>query len=140
MAEQGAQLQSFNNDIVRSMDELCEKRNLLQKDIDKEEQEKFTLETQLKSVQDKLARVNASLNSKYETKQEYDKTISDTEEAYMKIVESSQVLLNVLKSDAAKLNHKGSTTEKVSNSGRGSVGRSTNVVDTTGKFSNIRLQ
>merc|ERR1719411_1489707 len=100
----------------------------------------FTLETQLKTVQDKLARVNASLNSKYETKQEYDKTISDTEEAYMKIVESSQVLLNVLKSDAAKLNHKGSTTEKVSNSGRGSVGRSTNVVDTTGKFSNIRLQ
>ena len=140
MAEQGAQLQSFNNDIVRSMDELCEKRNLLQKDIDKEEQEKFTLETQLKTVQDKLARVNASLNSKYETKQEYDKTISDTEEAYVKIVESSQVLLNVLKSDAAKLNHKGSTAEKVSNSGRGSVGRSTNVVDTTGKFSNIRLQ
>ena len=38
------------------------------------------------------------------TKAEFDKTIGDTEKAYMKILESSQVLLNVVKKESAALN------------------------------------
>ena len=33
MAEQGAALQSYNNELVKCLDELCEKRNILQKEI-----------------------------------------------------------------------------------------------------------
>ena len=69
MAEQGAALQSYNNELVKCLDELCEKRTLLQKEIDKEEQDKFVLETQLKTIQDKLNRTNASLEDKYSTNQ-----------------------------------------------------------------------
>ena len=76
MTEQGAALQSYNNDLVKCLEELCERRSLLQKDIDKEEQEKHILEAQLKTLQDKLARVDASLSNKMATKAEYDKTIS----------------------------------------------------------------
>ena len=112
MAEQGAALQSYNNELVQCLDELCEKRNILQKDIDKEEQQKFSLETQLKTIQDKLNRTNMSLDDKYATKAEYDKLITESEQAYMKILESSQVLLNVVKRDAATLNHKSSSSEK----------------------------
>ena len=114
MAEQGAALQSYNNELVKCLDELCEKRTLLQKEIDKEEQDKFALETQLKTIQDKLNRTNASLEDKYSTKNEYDKLISESEQAYMKILESSQVLLNVVRRDADSLNKKSSSSEKMS--------------------------
>ena len=111
MAEQGAALQTYNNELVKCLDELCEKRSILQKEIDKEEQEKFALETQHKNIQDKLTRTNTKLNDKYATKKEYDKLISESEQAYMKILESSQVLLNVVKRDAASLNHQSSSSE-----------------------------
>ena len=120
MAEQGAALQTYNNELVKCLEELCEKRTLLQKDIDREEQEKFVVETQLKTLQDKLARFNTSLNDKYATKAEYDKLISESEQAYMKILESSQVLLNVVKRDAASLNHKSSSSEKIPAANKGS--------------------
>ena len=119
MAEQGAALQSYNNDLVKCLDELCEKRSLLQKDIDKEEQQKFSLETQLKTIQDKLSRTNTSLDDKYATKAEYDKLISESEQAYMKILESSQMLLNVVQRDAATLNHKSSSSQKHSGANKG---------------------
>ena len=111
MAAQGAALQTYNNELDQCLDELCEKRSILQKDIDKEEQEKIALETKLKNIQDKLARTNKNLNDKHATKKEYDKLISESEQAYVKILESSQVLLNVVKRDAASLNHQSSSSE-----------------------------
>lgn len=38
-----------------------------------------------------------------ETKNEYDKVISETEAAYLKILESSQTLLTVLKREAVNI-------------------------------------
>ena len=134
MAEQGATLQSYNNELVKCLDELCLKRSLLQKDIDKEEQQKFSLETQLKTIQDKLTRTNTSLDAKYATKAEYDKLISESEQAYMKILESSQVLLNVVKRDAATLNHKNSSSEKNLGASKGD-GNSIN----TSKFNRLKI-
>ena len=134
MAEQGATLQSYNNELVKCLDELCLKRSLLQKDIDKEEQQKFSLETQLKTIQDKLTRTNTSLDGKYATKAEYDKLMSESEQAYMKILESSQVLLNVVKRDAATLNHKNSSSEKNLGASKGD-GNSIN----TSKFNRLKI-
>ena len=47
-----------------------------------------------------------SLNLQNETKVEYDKVIQETEAAYLKILESSQTLLTVLKREAVNISKK----------------------------------
>ena len=47
-----------------------------------------------------------SLSKKYGTRQEFDKTIQETENAFLKILESSQTLLHVLKKEGASLTKK----------------------------------
>ena len=101
--QHGAALQTFNNELVRCLDELCHRRNDLQKEINKEEKLKSDLEFKLHELQKKLDEVNLSLESKVEAREKYDKTINESETAYMKILESSQVLLNVVKKDAKEL-------------------------------------
>jgi len=101
---QGARMQSYNNEIVKCLDDLCERRSRLVKEIQREEQEKNVLESQFRALQERLSEVNASLAVKQANKAEFDKTIGETEQAYMKILESSQVLLNVVKKESAALN------------------------------------
>ena len=96
-------MQTYNNELVKCLEELCERRNALQKDINAEEQQKQTLEAQLAELQSRLAAVDASLGAKLETRERYDRTISESEQAYGKILESSQVLLNVVKKDIRSL-------------------------------------
>jgi Sjoegren syndrome nuclear autoantigen 1 len=47
--------------------------------------------------------VNDSLVRKTQARNEYDKTIQETEAAYMKILESSQTLMHVLKREATNM-------------------------------------
>ena len=54
----------------------------------------------------RLSEINESLAKKYATRQEFDKTIGETENAFMKILESSQTLLHVLKKEGAQLSKK----------------------------------
>ena len=51
----------------------------------------------------RLAKINESLAKKITARNEYDKTISETENAYMKILESSQNLLTVLKRESSSI-------------------------------------
>ena len=60
----------------------------------------------MRSLQDRLDELNASLKKKYTARGEYDKTIGETEGAFVKILESSQTLLHVLKKEGATLNKK----------------------------------
>jgi len=103
MAQQGAALQNYNNGLVKSLEELCERRQKLQKEIEKEQREKQILDDQLAQLNSKIKNLDASLSKKNDIKNEYDKTIRETEAAYMKILESSQVLLNVVKRDSVSL-------------------------------------
>ena len=48
---QGAKMQSYNNEIVKCLDDLCERRNRLVKEIQREEQEKNVLESQFRALQ-----------------------------------------------------------------------------------------
>ena len=57
-----------------------------------------------------LSRVNESLSQKAAARNEYDVTISETEAAFMKILESSQTLLHVLKRESVSLVKKRPTT------------------------------
>ena len=60
----------------------------------------------MKAFSQRQSEINESLNKKYNTRQEFDKTISETENAFLKILESSQTLLHVLKKEGASLNKK----------------------------------
>jgi dsDNA-binding SOS-regulon protein len=56
-----------------------------------------------------LSKINESLARKVQARNEYDKTIQETEAAYMKILESSQTLLHVLKRETVNLTKKKQT-------------------------------
>ena len=96
-------MQNYNNGLVKSLEELCERRQKLQKEIEKDQREKQILDEQLAQLTSKVKDLDASLASKHNIKAEYDKTIRETETAYMKILERSQVLLNVVKRDCVTL-------------------------------------
>ncbi|EMP26421.1 Sjoegren syndrome nuclear autoantigen 1 like protein [Chelonia mydas] len=85
------------------IEELCTKRDELSHQIQQEEEEKNKLQNDIRLLTEKLARVNESLARKMATRNEFEKTIAETEAAYTKILESSQTLLNVLKKEAGNL-------------------------------------
>lgn len=105
--QQGAALQSYNNELIKCVDELCAKRDDLQKQIKEEEEEKNKIQNDIQILTEKLAKINESLAKKIATRNDYDKTISETEAAYVKIIDSSHTLLNTLQKEASVLKDKG---------------------------------
>lgn len=97
MSHQGAALQNFNNELVKCVEDLCSKRDDLHKQIINEEDEKMKIENEIRQLTERLAKINESLAKKMAVRSELDKTISETETAYMKILETSQTLLNSVK-------------------------------------------
>ena len=64
------------------------------------------IQNDLRILTERLARLNDNLARKITSRNEYDKTIQETEAAYMKILESSQTLLHVLKRETVNLTKK----------------------------------
>ncbi|CAM2103743.1 microtubule nucleation factor SSNA1 isoform X1 [Lepidochelys kempii] len=87
MTQQGAALQSYNNELVKCIEELCTKRDELSHQIQQEEGEKNKLQNDIRLLTEKLARVNESLARKMATRNEFEKTIAETEAAYTKVFE-----------------------------------------------------
>lgn len=85
------------------IEELCQKREELCRQIQQEEDEKQRLQNEVRQLTEKLARVNENLARKIASRNEFDRTIAETEAAYLKILESSQTLLSVLKREAGNL-------------------------------------
>jgi len=54
----------------------------------------------------RLSHLNDSIARKVASRNEYDKTVAETEAAYLKILESSQTLLTVLKRETLTLTKK----------------------------------
>eukprot|EP01084_Bolivina_argentea_P133273 235190_1 len=106
MAQQGATLQNYNNELVKCIEDLREKREEVNRQIVREEEEKAKIQTDLSILTDRLTRVDEMLSRKTQARDEYDHTIQETEAAYMKILESSQTLLHVLKRESTQLSKK----------------------------------
>merc|ERR1712028_183977 len=106
MTQQGATLQNYNNELVRCIEELREKREEVNRSIAKDEEEKAKIQNDLRILTERLARINDNLARKISSRNEYDKTIQETEAAYAKIMESSQTLLHVLKRESVNLTKK----------------------------------
>ena len=68
------------------IEDLCNKRDELQKQILLEEEEKCKIQNDLRILTERLARINESLAKKIASRNEYDKTIAETEAAYMKVL------------------------------------------------------
>ena len=100
---QGQTLQNYNNELVKCIEDLREKREEVNRQILKEEEEKAKIQKDLSILTDRLQKLNESLTRKQQARNEYDKTIQETEAAYMKILESSQTLLHVLKRESVNL-------------------------------------
>eukprot|EP00998_Keelungia_sp_KM082_P003297 NODE_14094_length_425_cov_28.305369_g14071_i0.p2 GENE.NODE_14094_length_425_cov_28.305369_g14071_i0~~NODE_14094_length_425_cov_28.305369_g14071_i0.p2 ORF type:complete len:110 (+),score=16.92 NODE_14094_length_425_cov_28.305369_g14071_i0:74-403(+) len=107
MAETGATLQNTNNELVKCIEELREKREEANRQILKEEEEKARIVNEIQILTDRLNRIDESLNRKYAARAEYDKATTETENAFAKILESSKTLLHVLKRESANLRKKG---------------------------------
>ncbi|XP_026068328.1 microtubule nucleation factor SSNA1 [Carassius auratus] len=103
MTQQGAALQTYNNELVKCIEELCSKREDLNRLIQQEEAEKSRLQHDIRVLTEKLSRVNESLARRLAARADFDRTIAETEAAYMKILESSQTLLSVLKKETGNL-------------------------------------
>ncbi|XP_036272866.1 Sjoegren syndrome nuclear autoantigen 1 isoform X1 [Pipistrellus kuhlii] len=120
MTQQGAALQNYNNELVKCIEELCQKREELCRQIQQEEEEKQRLQNEVRQLTEKLARVNENLARKIASRNEFDRTIAETEAAYLKdrvcpqILESSQTLLSVLKREAGNLTKATATEQKAS--------------------------
>ena len=96
-------MQNYNNQLVKCIEDLREKREEVNRQILKEEEEKAKIQKDLAILTERLSKINESLQRKQQARSEYDQTIQETEAAYMKILESSQTLLHVLKRESVNL-------------------------------------
>ncbi|XP_011646029.1 Sjoegren syndrome nuclear autoantigen 1 homolog [Pogonomyrmex barbatus] len=97
MSQHGATLQTYNQELVKCLEEMKLKRSELQAHIEAQEQEKNSLQREIEKMSCKLTQLNDSLAKRIAVRNEFDRTIADTETAYVKILESSQLLLNMIK-------------------------------------------
>ena len=67
------------------IEELCSKRDELHRQILEEEEEKRKIQNDLRILTERLSKVNESLSKKTASRNEFDKTIAETEAAYMKV-------------------------------------------------------
>ncbi|XP_012719611.1 Sjoegren syndrome nuclear autoantigen 1 [Fundulus heteroclitus] len=103
MTQQAAALQTYNNELVKCIEDLCSTRDQLNRQIRQEEDEKERLQHDIRVLSEKLSQVNESLAQRLVARANLDRTIAETEAAYTKILESSQSLLSVLKQEAGNL-------------------------------------
>ncbi len=106
MSKQGEVLVSYNNQLVKCIDEMREKMDTVTKKITKLEEEKSKITENITSLTQQLATVEETLIKNMNAKEKYAQTINETEAAYMKILESSQTLLHVLKREQPKIGKK----------------------------------
>ncbi len=135
MSSQGATLQNYNNELVKCLEDLREKRETLNKEVCfrvsllraarvraddpvrdpqilKEEKKKQDIQKKLHKLTEELHRITERLAKKTSARNDFDTTIQETEGAYMKILESSQTLLHVLKRESVTLSKKKQTSHK----------------------------
>merc|ERR1711881_341762 len=77
MAQQGASLQNYNNELVKCLEDLREKREQINREIAREEDDKNKIQNDLKILTERLSRINDSLARNVAARNEYDQTIQN---------------------------------------------------------------
>ncbi|XP_058799081.1 microtubule nucleation factor SSNA1-like [Phymastichus coffea] len=103
ISRSGEAMQAFNQDLIRCLEDLKTTKSRLETQIDEEEAERVRLQRDVERMNVKISQLNESLGKKSAARADYEHTIQEAESAYMKILESSQLLLNMVKKEAACL-------------------------------------
>jgi Sjoegren syndrome nuclear autoantigen 1 len=106
MSNFGADLQATNNELVGIIEGLRERRLDLDRAIQREEEERQRVQADLRILNERVAKLDESLARKYASRQEFDRTIQETQNSFCKILESSKTLLTVVRKDSASLSRK----------------------------------
>ncbi|KAG5869776.1 hypothetical protein JTB14_036341 [Gonioctena quinquepunctata] len=114
MSEHGAALQTYNQELVKCLEDLKCKRNEIVDVIYREEAERVVLEKNVKALQEKLRLLDKNLNHHKDIYEQYEKTIKDTENGFRKILESSQTLLQVAQLETNRLDCSQNTVSNIS--------------------------
>ncbi|XP_063914180.1 microtubule nucleation factor SSNA1-like isoform X3 [Zophobas morio] len=85
MSQHGATLQTYNQELVKCLEDLRTKRKDLLQVVQQEEQEKATIEKNIETLQDKLSGVCDNLEKHKTLCESYDRTIRDTEAGFKKV-------------------------------------------------------
>ena len=96
----------YNESLMLLLTNLREKRENVNKKIVSGEEEKSKITKDIHILNERLQKVNTLLEVSITHRNEYDKTIQETEAAYMKILESSRTLLDVLNRETSNLTNK----------------------------------
>ena len=96
----------YNESLMLLLTNLREKRENVNKNIVSGEEEKSKITKDIHILDERLQKVNGLLDVSISHRNEYDKTIQETEAAYMKILESSRTLLDVLNRETSNLTNK----------------------------------
>ena len=95
--------QNYDAELLKEIEALHHKRSIVNTSIDKNQTDKVELQEQIKELTEKLGVINSNLEDDILSKNDYDKTIMETEAAHERIRQSSQVLLDLLKRESNKL-------------------------------------
>lgn len=106
MSDTTSNASNYNQELKASISKLQSKRDALQRQITKEEEEASSLQQEIDGLTTKFEALNDGIAKKRSTRDEYDRTIEEVTAAYTKILESSQTLLHVLKRETRSLNKK----------------------------------
>ena len=101
--KQQESLNSFNNEFTKTLNELKEKRKRLIKRIKKEGDQATALNTKIQELQKEKVTLETSLTKKNKVLESMNTTITSTQTAYARIIETSHVLLTILKKDKNKM-------------------------------------
>ena len=89
-------LENINSHLLKCMNDINEKKVILDSEINEYLDEKKLLEDDIKILRDRLEQVNDMLNLKQLERDYYNKRISESQNAYEKICDSTNILLTVL--------------------------------------------
>lgn len=103
MSEHGAALQSYNQELVKCLEDLKIKRHEVEAIIVTEERAKADLDVQIEQLCKERNLIIGKIENHRKLFESYERTIVDTEDGFKKILESSQTLLNLAQHEANKL-------------------------------------
>ncbi|KAJ3159930.1 hypothetical protein HDU86_001194 [Geranomyces michiganensis] len=89
--------------LVIELETLREHHHAIALEIQKDETRRLALADSIDDLSAQLDRTNAALANKYAASERYERLIRETEDAYEKIVESSQTLLSVLQHETSTI-------------------------------------
>ena len=101
--KQQASLNRFNQEFTKTLNELKDKRKRLIKKVKKEQARVQALQEQIANIEKEKTTLDASLIKKEKILNKMNTTINNTHSAYTRIIETSHVLLTVLKKDKRKM-------------------------------------